>query len=128
MDSELRRGAGDGEPSMSYDDLDVPLADMEHVDYTDDYNETYGTSATAVHAAGREMLVVWDESKKEGKRTKKKVLIESFTLSRRARPGSDDFAAVRHGPDSDEWTGKDARNLLAAVDRGESAFKHVSLF
>lgn len=113
---------------MSYDDLDVPLADMEHVDYTDDYNETYGTSAAAVHAAGREMLVVWDRSTREGRRIKKKVSIESFTLSCRARPGTDDFAAVKWGPDSDEWIGKDARKLLAAVDRGESLFKHVSLF
>lgn len=113
---------------MQYDEFDVPLAEMNHVDYTDHYNKSYGCNAFAVHAAGQEMLVVWDESRKGGKRTKKKVMIESFTLSCRARPGTDDFAAVKWGPDSDEWTGRGAKDLLAALSRGESAFEHVSLF
>ena len=114
---------------MYEQNFDVPLAEMAHVDYTDAYNSTYGCSAEAVHAAGSEMLVIWRQQDKSGKRRpKKEVLIESYTLSCRAREGADDFACVEYGPDSDVWTGKAASGLLAAVNRGESAFKHVSLF
>lgn len=112
-----------------YDETcDVPLAEMEHVDYTDEYNQTYGCNALAVHAAGKEMLVIWDQSKKCGKKNVPMLGIESYSLSCRARPESDDFCAVEWGPDGDVWTGADARALLTSIERGESAFKTVSLF
>lgn len=117
------------ESKAMYDEhADVPLAERPHVDYTDDYNRTYGFNAYAVHAAGSEMLVVWAPGKSQGRRPKTEVEISSYTLSRTARPDTDDFACVKYGPDSDVWTGKTARDLIAALDRGESAFKHVSLF
>lgn len=70
---------------MYDDNFDVPLAEMEHVDYTDAYNKSYGTSAFAVHAAGREMLVVWDNSKKGARGPGRRFLSRASPF--RARPG-----------------------------------------
>lgn len=113
---------------------DVSLADTPVVDYTAAYNDTYGCKALAVHAARKEMLVVWPAPNRPiiygdtGRKSRGVIGVESYTLESAARPGHDDFAAVKHGPDTVYFNRGEARPILRQIRRKESLFKVLRLF
>jgi len=123
---------------MTMYDTDLSLADQEPIDYTEQYNRAYGTGALAVHACGCEMLVLrklpapLEVATVRGGRKRKvncDFALESYSLSRVARDGTDDFACVEWGPDTEYFSKAQARHLLrqASTPNG-SLFKEVNLF
>lgn len=121
-------------------DPNLSLAEQEPVDYTDSYNEQYGARTLAVQAVGREMLVfgelsapreirVWSKDGTRSRNVRCKHYVDSLTLSREARPDTDDYACVKHGPDTEYLTpGQATAFKRELAKRDGSLFKVCQLF